>query len=112
MTSRSLAPTIPRGRQFGLALGVVLIDQISKAVMAHQLSNGRTLTAIPGLLNLHLVHNTLCHLPTNRAPHHKCEIARPSRKEKHRGAYYEAKSVLSPRPDKPSQNIRDSDVPV
>lgn len=58
MTSRQQAPTIQRGRQFGLATAVVLIDQISKAVLADQLSDGRTLTAIPGLLNFHLVHNT------------------------------------------------------
>ena len=58
MSTRSQARTIQRGRQFALAAGVVIIDQISKAVMADLLSDGRTLTAIPGVLDLHLVHNT------------------------------------------------------
>ena len=41
-----------------LAGGLVLLDQISKAWMSQRLSAGDTITALPGLLDLQLVHNT------------------------------------------------------
>ena len=58
MTARTDSPIINRGRQLTLAMVIVIIDQFSKAVIAEQLGDGRTVTAIPGLLELHLVHNT------------------------------------------------------
>ena len=58
MTSRNQRPTINRGQQLSLAMVIVIIDQASKTIVAGQLGDERTVTAIPGLLELHLVHNT------------------------------------------------------
>jgi len=41
-----------------LAAAIVTIDQISKVIAADLLVDGRSIEAIPGLLNLVLVHNT------------------------------------------------------
>ena len=41
-----------------ITAAVVAIDQSSKIILAEQLADGRTIQAIPGLLNLLLVHNT------------------------------------------------------
>ena len=41
-----------------IAVLVVLIDQLSKAWITDQLIDGRSLRAVPGLLDLRLVHNT------------------------------------------------------
>ena len=41
-----------------IAVLVVLIDQLSKAWITNLLSDGRSLRAVPGLLDLRLVHNT------------------------------------------------------
>ena len=41
-----------------IALAVVLCDQVSKAWITAVLSDGRSLQAVPGLLDLRLVHNT------------------------------------------------------
>ena len=41
-----------------IAVLVVLIDQLSKAWITDLLSDGRSLRAVPGLLDLRLVHNT------------------------------------------------------
>ena len=52
------------GRFFGrlpvllCATAIVLIDQISKIWITSTLTLGRTIKALPGLLDLHLVHNT------------------------------------------------------
>ena len=54
MSSRSIG----RMPVLVLAGGLVLLDQISKAWMSQRLSAGDTITALPGLLDLQLVHNT------------------------------------------------------
>ena len=54
MSSRSIG----RMPVLVLAGGLVLLDQISKAWMSERLSTGDTIAAIPGLLDLQLVHNT------------------------------------------------------
>ena len=54
MSSRSIG----RMPVLVLAGGLVLMDQISKAWMSQRLSAGDTITALPGLLDLQLVHNT------------------------------------------------------
>ena len=41
-----------------LASSVLVIDQTSKLWMTSSLSGGRTINAVPGLLDLHLVHNS------------------------------------------------------
>jgi len=41
-----------------IAVAVVLCDQVSKAWFTAVLSDGRSLQAVPGLLDLRLVHNT------------------------------------------------------
>jgi len=41
-----------------IAVAVVLIDQLSKAWITDLLGDGRSLRAVPGLLDLRLVHNT------------------------------------------------------
>ena len=41
-----------------IAVAVVLCDQLSKAWITDLLRDGRSLQAVPGLLDLHLVHNT------------------------------------------------------
>ena len=41
-----------------LACSVLVIDQTSKLWMTSSLSGGRTINAVPGLLDLHLVHNS------------------------------------------------------
>ena len=41
-----------------IAVAVVLVDQLSKAWMTALLSDGRSMNAVPGLLDLRLVHNT------------------------------------------------------
>ena len=41
-----------------LASSVLVIDQASKLWMSAWLSGGRTVSAVPGLLDLHLVHNS------------------------------------------------------
>ena len=41
-----------------LACSVLAIDQTSKLWMTSSLSGGRTINAVPGLLDLHLVHNS------------------------------------------------------
>ena len=47
-----------RSRVILIAVAVVLCDQLSKAWITDLLRNGRSLQAVPGLLDLHLVHNT------------------------------------------------------
>ena len=47
-----------RSRVSLIAVAVVLCDQLSKAWITDLLRDGRSLQAVPGLLELHLVHNT------------------------------------------------------
>ena len=47
-----------RSRVILIAVAVVLCDQLSKAWITDFLRDGRSLQAVPGLLDLHLVHNT------------------------------------------------------
>ena len=47
-----------RSRVILIAVAVVLCDQLSKAWITDLLRDGRSLQAVPGLLDLHLVHNT------------------------------------------------------
>ena len=47
-----------RSRVILIAVAVVLCDQLSKAWVTDLLRDGRSLQAVPGLLDLHLVHNT------------------------------------------------------
>ena len=47
-----------RGPLLFVAASVVVIDQISKILLAGLLADGRTIEVIPGLLQLHLVLNT------------------------------------------------------
>ena len=47
-----------RSRVILIAVAVVLCDQLSKAWITDLLRDGRSLQAVPGLLELHLVHNT------------------------------------------------------
>ena len=49
---------ISRGRQMLISIGVVGIDQLSKALVTDRLGVGWTSPGIPGLVDLHLVHNT------------------------------------------------------
>ena len=49
---------ISRGRQMLIAIGLVGIDQLSKALVTDRLGVGWTSPGIPGLVDLHLVHNT------------------------------------------------------
>ena len=46
-----------RSTVLALASSVLIIDQTSKLWMTSSLSGGRTIHAVPGLLDLHLVHN-------------------------------------------------------
>ena len=41
-----------------IAAAIVLIDQLSKAALSAVLVDGKTMTAIPGILSLQLVHNS------------------------------------------------------
>ena len=50
--------SLKRGRILLIAAATVGIDQISKTLMTELLIDGRTMTAIPGLLELQLVYNT------------------------------------------------------
>ena len=50
--------TVQRRRLLTLAMVVVVIDQVSKQLVANLLSDGRTIRLIPGVLDLRLVHNT------------------------------------------------------
>jgi signal peptidase II len=47
-----------RSGEILIAVAVVLIDQLSKAWITDLLGDGRSLRAVPGLLDLRLVHNT------------------------------------------------------
>ena len=49
---------LKRGPILLIAAATVGIDQISKTLMTELLIDGRTMTAIPGLLELQLVYNT------------------------------------------------------
>ena len=50
--------TVQRRPLLTLAMVVVVIDQVSKQLVANLLSDGRTIRLIPGVLDLRLVHNT------------------------------------------------------
>lgn len=50
--------SLKRGPILLIAAATVGIDQISKTLMTELLIDGRTMTAIPGLLELQLVYNT------------------------------------------------------
>ncbi len=49
---------LQRSTTLSIAAAIVLIDQLSKAALSAVLVDGKTMTAIPGILSLQLVHNS------------------------------------------------------
>ena len=49
---------LQRSTTLSIASAIVLIDQLSKAALSVVLVDGNTMTAIPGVLSLQLVHNS------------------------------------------------------
>ena len=49
---------LQRSTTLSIAAAIVLIDQLSKAALSVVLVDGKTMTAIPGILSLQLVHNS------------------------------------------------------
>ena len=49
---------LQRSTTLSIAAAIVLIDQLSKAALSVVLVDGKTMTAIPGVLSLQLVHNS------------------------------------------------------
>jgi signal peptidase II len=52
------APTSKRGFVLGLSALIIILDRITKHVVAQQLPNGQTFTVIPGIFRISDVHNT------------------------------------------------------
>ena len=52
------APKDRRGLVFAISALVVLVDRITKHIVAQQLPNGQTFTIIPGIFRISDVHNT------------------------------------------------------
>ncbi len=50
--------TLPRQSTLLIALVIVVVDQVSKAVASNVLQGGHTLPLLPHLISLQLVHNT------------------------------------------------------
>lgn len=50
--------TLPRQSTLLIALVIVVVDQVSKALASNALRGGQTLPLLPHLLSLQLVHNT------------------------------------------------------
>ena len=53
-----MSKVLQRSTTLSIALAIVLIDQLSKAALSVVLVDGNTMTAIPGVLSLQLVHNS------------------------------------------------------
>jgi signal peptidase II len=58
--STAVAPTPKdrRGRVFAISAFVVILDRITKHIVAHELPNGQAHTVIPGIFRISDVHNT------------------------------------------------------
>jgi signal peptidase II len=53
-----MSRVLQRSTTLSIAAAIVLIDQLSKAALSVVLVDGKTMTAIPGVLSLQLVHNS------------------------------------------------------
>ena len=53
-----MSKVLQRSTTLSIAAAIVLIDQLSKAALSVVLVDGKTMTAIPGVLSLQLVHNS------------------------------------------------------
>ena len=53
-----MSRVLQRSTTLSIAAAIVLIDQLSKAGLSAVLVDGKTMTAIPGILSLQLVHNS------------------------------------------------------
>ena len=53
-----MSKVLQRSTTLSIAAAIVLIDQLSKAALSVVLVDGNTMTAIPGVLSLQLVHNS------------------------------------------------------
>ena len=53
-----MSRVLQRSTTLLIAAAIVLIDQLSKAALSAVLVDGKTMTAIPGILSLQLVHNS------------------------------------------------------
>jgi signal peptidase II len=53
-----MSRVLQRSTTLSIAAAIVLIDQLSKAAISAFLVDGKTMTAIPGILSLQLVHNS------------------------------------------------------
>ena len=53
-----MSKVLQRSTTLSIAAAIVLIDQLSKAAISAFLVDGKTMTAIPGILSLQLVHNS------------------------------------------------------
>ena len=53
-----MSRVLQRSTTLSIAAAIVLIDQLSKAGLSAVLIDGKTMTAIPGILSLQLVHNS------------------------------------------------------
>ena len=53
-----MSRVLQRSTTLSIVAAIVLIDQLSKAALSAVLVDGKTLTAIPGILSLQLVHNS------------------------------------------------------
>ena len=53
-----MSRTLPRQSTLLIALVIVVVDQVSKAVASSVLQDGHTLPLLPHLISLQLVHNT------------------------------------------------------
>ena len=53
-----MSRVLQRSTTLSIAAAIVLIDQLSKAALSAVLIDSKTMTAIPGILSLQLVHNS------------------------------------------------------
>ena len=53
-----MSKVLQRSTTLSIAAAIVLIDQLSKAALSAVLVDGKTMTAIPGILSLQIVHNS------------------------------------------------------
>ena len=53
-----MSKVLQRSTTLSIAAAIVLIDQLSKAALSAVLVDGKTMTAIPGILSLQPVHNS------------------------------------------------------
>jgi signal peptidase II len=53
-----MSRVLQRSTTLSIAAAIVLIDQLSKTAISAVLVDGKTMTAIPGILSLQLVHNS------------------------------------------------------